>query len=119
MRWLKANSEEVCLSSRYDFSTLFTTIPHEKLKCRLSEIIKDAFFHKNGSPVVHPLGNYFVREHSNSKNKYTEKDIIQMLNSLIDNIFVVFDGRVYHQTIGITKGIKCAQLFGGFIFVLI
>ena len=99
----------------YDFSTLYTTIPHAKLKFRLSDIIKGAFFHKNGRRrykylVIHPLGNYFVRDHTDSTNKYTEDDIIQMLNFLIDNIFVVFGGRVFQQTIGIPMGTNCAPL---------
>ena len=97
----------------YDFSTLYTTIPHEKLKVRLADIIKSTFFHKNGSRrykflVIHPFGNYFVRDHTDSTNKYTEDDIIQMLNFLIDNIFVVFGGRVFQQTIGIPMGTNCA-----------
>ena len=99
----------------YDFSTLYTTIPHVNLKLRLSDIIKGAFFHKNGRRrykylVIHPLGNYFVREHTDSTNKYTEDDIIQMLNFLIDNIFVVFGGMVFQQTIGIPMGTNCAPL---------
>ena len=35
-------------------------------------------------------GPYFVKEHSDTKNKYTEDDIINMLEFLVDNIFVVF-----------------------------
>ena len=99
----------------YDFSTLYTTIPHEKLKLRLADIIKSAFFHKNGNRrykflVIHHLGNYFVKDHTSSKNKYTEDDIIKMLNFLIDNIFVVFGGIVFQQTIGIPMGTNCAPL---------
>ena len=33
------------------------------------------------------------KEHSDSKNKYTEDDIINMLEFLVDNIFVIFGGR--------------------------
>ena len=33
-------------------------------------------------------GPYFVKEHSDSKSKYTEEDIIKMLEFLVDNIFV-------------------------------
>jgi hypothetical protein len=32
----------------YDFSTLYTTIPHEKLKPRLFDIIDNCFLNKNG-----------------------------------------------------------------------
>ena len=33
-----------------------------------------------------------VKGHSDAKHKYTEDDIIGMLNFLIDNLFVEFDG---------------------------
>ena len=33
----------------FDFSTLYTTIPHDKLKSKLKEIINQCFFHKNGN----------------------------------------------------------------------
>ena len=33
----------------FDFSTLYTTIPHDKLKSELKEIINKCFFHKNGN----------------------------------------------------------------------
>ena len=33
----------------FDFSTLYTTIPHQKLKSRLATIIRNAFLHKNGN----------------------------------------------------------------------
>ena len=42
-------------------------------------------------------GPYFVKEHSDSKNKYTEEDIIKMLEFLVDNIFVVFVGKVSNR----------------------
>ena len=34
-----------------------------------------------------------MKEHSDAKNKYTEEDIIKMLEFLVDNIFVVFAGK--------------------------
>ena len=33
-----------------------------------------------------------------------------MLEFLIDNIFAIFGGRVFHQTVGIPMGINCAPL---------
>ena len=35
-------------------------------------------------------GPYFVKEHSDSKSKYTEEDIIRMLEFLVHKIFMVF-----------------------------
>ena len=40
--------------------------------------------------VLGSEGPYLVKGHSNSKSKYTEEDIIKMLEILADNIFVVF-----------------------------
>ena len=84
----------------FDFSTLYTTIPHQKLKSRLATIIRNSFLHKNGNRrykylVLGREGPYFVKEHSDSMNKYTEEDIIKMLEFLVDKIFVVFAGKVF------------------------
>ena len=99
----------------FDFSTLYTTIPHQKLKTRLATIIRNSFLHKNGNRrykylVLGREGPYFVKEHSDAKNKYTEEDIIKMLEFLVDNIFVVFAGKVFQQIVGIPMGTNCAPL---------
>ena len=51
-----------------------------------------------------------MNEHSDSKNKYTEEDIIKMLEFLVDNIVVVFAGKVFQQIIGIPMGTSCVPL---------
>ena len=99
----------------FDFSTLYTTIPHQKLKNRLATIIRNSFIHKNGNRrfkylVLGREGPYFVREHFDSKSRYTEEDIIRMLEFLVDNIFVVFAGKFFQQIIGIPMGTNCAPL---------
>ena len=97
------------------FSTLYTTIPHQKLKDRLTSIIRNAFIFKNGNRrykylVLGHEETYFVRGHSDSKTKYSEDDIIKMLEFLVDNMFVVFAGKVFQQTVGIPIGTNCAPL---------
>ena len=49
-------------------------------------------------------------EHLDSKNKYPEDDTIKMLEFLVDNIFVVFAGKVFQQTVGIPMDTNCAPL---------
>ena len=97
------------------FFTLYTTIPHQKLKSRLAIITQNSFTHKNGNRrykflVFGREGPYFVEEHPDSKNKYTEDDIINMLEFLVDNIIVVFWGKVFQQIVGIPMGTNCAPL---------
>jgi hypothetical protein len=41
---------------------------------------------------------------------FSETDIFNMLEFLIDNIFVIFGGRVFQQTVGIPMGTNCAPL---------
>ena len=84
-------------------------------KSRLTSIIRNAFIFKNGNRrykylVLGHEETYFVKEHSDSKNKYSEDDIIKMLEFLVDNIFVVFAGKVFQQTVGIPMGTNCAPL---------
>ena len=86
--------------------SLHTTIPHDKLKSKLKEIINQSFFHKNGNRrfqyvVIGYKDTYFVRDHSDAPQKYSDADVIKMLEYLIDNIFVEFGELIFQQTIGI------------------
>jgi hypothetical protein len=64
----------------YDFSILYTSIPHEKLKCRLFYIVDNYFFNKNEERkysylVISHQKHYFVKYHSDSTHKYSEIEI--------------------------------------------
>ena len=113
---LRSRSLSYCDSIRtFDFSTLYTTIPHDQLKAKLATIVRRSFFKSNGKRrytylVIGHNQSYFVQKESKSNNKYTEEDIIKMLNFLIDNIFVQFGGRLFQQTVGIPMGTNCAPL---------
>ena len=70
----------------FPFSTIYTTIPHDKLKSRLASIIQNSFIKKKDNRrykylVLGHEETYFVKEHSDSKRKYSEDDIIKMLES--------------------------------------
>ena len=99
----------------FDFSTLYITIPHNKLKSKLKEIINQCFFHKNSTRrfqnvVIGYKETYSVWDHSDAPQKYSDADVIKMLEYLIDNIFVEFGRRIFQQTIGIPMGTNCASL---------
>ena len=86
------------------------------MKSRLATIIRNSFLRKNGNRrhkylVLCREGPYFVKEHSDSKNKlYTEEDMIKMLEFLVENFFVVFAGKIFQQIISIPMGTNCAAL---------
>ena len=52
----------------------------------------------------------FLKMQSDSTKRFPETDIINMIEFLIDNIFVIFGGRVFQQTVGIPMGRICAPL---------
>ena len=47
---------------------------------------------------------------------YTADNICQMIEFLIDNIFVQFGRSLFRQVIGIPMGTNCVPLLGPFLF---
>ena len=108
----------------FDFSTLYTSIPHSKLNTRLHSLIKQMFHTKNGErryqyrvQVFKHKKAYLIKDDTDAKNKFTESDIIDMINVLIDNIFVEFGGQIFQQTIRIPMGSNCASLLADLFLV--
>ena len=54
--------------------------------------------------------SYVVQNRSDFTKKFSETDIINILEFLIDNIFAIFGGRVFQQTVGIAMGLTCTPL---------
>ena len=94
--WILKNSKELLENLKaqslhsvnsiksFDFSTRYTTIPHDKLKSKVKEIINQCFFHKNGNRrfqyvVIGYKDTYFVRDHSDAPQEYSDADVIKML----------------------------------------
>ena len=75
-----------------------------------SKCSKKPFYSQNCLHILSKVFRSTAKEHSDSKNKYTEEDIIKMLEFLVDSIFVVFAGNVFQQIIGIPMGTNYAPL---------
>ena len=114
--WILKNSKELLENLKaqslhsvnsiksFDFSAIYTTIHHDKLKSKLKETINQCFFHKNSNRrfqyvVIGYKDTYFVRDHSDAPQKYSDADVNKMLEYQIDNIFVEFGGRIFQQII--------------------
>ena len=96
----------------YDFSTLYTSIPHKQLKTRLAQVIKKAF--ESSKKCFISIYKNDARW-TNSPKENTQaldcKKIIRLLNWLIDNIYVTFGDKMFRQKIGIPMGTDCAPFF--------
>ena len=95
----------------FDFSTLYTTLPHNLIKDKFRRLIQWAF---KKSDCEYICSNSFKTYFSNSKQKkavnWTSFDMITALEFLLDNIFIRFGNTVYRQVIGIPMGTNCAPL---------
>ena len=125
--WILKNSKNLLLSlghlgvhratsiQTFDFSTLYTSIPHDLLKSRMNSIINNTFKHKNGATrythiKVYRNKSYFTSNPLNGDNKYTADGICKMIEFLVDNIFVRFGGQLFQQMVGIPMGTNCAPM---------
>jgi hypothetical protein len=123
--WILKNSEELLANLKAqnfsqissiitnDFSTLYTTIPHDGLKSRLLDIIDNCFYNKNGKRKYSYIRNTTLLNITDSTDKYYKVEIKKMLEFLIDNIYAVVGGQVVQQSVGIPIGTKLCSLFSG------
>ena len=86
----------------YDFSTLYTPIPHNLLKSQITALAHDSFKKRNGSntythiKIMSGKGYFIDIINPGGDNLYTADQICRMAEFLIDNIFVKFGGRLFH-----------------------
>jgi hypothetical protein len=77
---LKSRSfSQVSSIKSFEFSTLYTTLPHDKLKTRLKETIHKAFSHRNDGSKFVVLGyncTYFSNKIQKGKTCYSEEQVI-------------------------------------------
>ena len=92
--------------STFDFSTLYTKIPHKKLLEVLTEIIEFCFKGRTKDSVkVDARGNaYWCTEKNTKDKKYFKKDVINALKFLLDNCFFTIGDKVLKHVIGIPMG---------------
>ena len=78
----------------FDFATLYTSIPHDLLKSRISNLVHNAFRKKDGNVryiqvKVTRAKVYFTHDINGGRdNMYTADNICKMIEFLINNIFV-------------------------------
>ena len=68
----------------FDFSTLYTSIPHDLLKSRMNSIINNTFKYKHGATRYTHIKffrnkSHFTSDPLNGDNKYTANDICKMI----------------------------------------
>ena len=97
----------------FDFSTLYTSIRHQKLKDRIHMLVNQTFLYKNGSlryKYIVLNRTFFINEETSAGKKYDETPICQMTDFLIDDTYIMIGSHLFQQCIGITMGTNCDPL---------
>lgn len=99
----------------YDFSTLYTNLPHNLIKNKFEYLVKWCFDKSKSDYICSKLSNGFSKSFfSNETQKgyinWTDAETITALNYLLDNIYIRFGKQIYRQVIGIPMGTNCAPL---------
>ena len=101
------NSENIQNINTYDFSTLYTNIPHKDLKLKIKWVV-NTIMKDNKKIYVSSNGKYVSFKYRKNANQINSNRLINYINYLIDNIFITVSDRVYRQVIGIPMGTDCA-----------
>ena len=86
------------------------------MKSTISSLVHNAFRKTDGSvryshiEVTRSKGYFTHDVNGGESNMYTSDNICDMIEFLIDNIFVQFGGCLYRQVIGILTGTNCPPL---------
>ena len=95
--------------STYDFSTLYTALPHNLIKEKLTELIEQTF-NREGSLYLacNDKNAFFTSEQPKRYKLWSCQKMCDALHYLLDNIFIRFGSKLYRQIVGIPTGTNCA-----------
>ena len=94
----------------YDFSTLYTSLPHAEIKSKFRLLFRTIFDREGKQFInVNQRKAFFSNSPNNSYKSFTELQLFQILEFILDNIFVKFGNDIYKQIIGIPIGLDSGQ----------
>ena len=99
-----------CLST-YDFSTLYSSLPHILIKEKLTELIEQTF-NREGSLYLacSDKNAFFTSEQPKRYKLWSCQKMCDAQHYLLDNIFIKFGSKLYRQIVSIPIGTNCAPL---------
>ena len=91
--------------STYDFSTLYTTLPHNLIKEKLTELIEQTF-NREGSLYLtcNDKNAFFTSEQPKRYKLWSCQKMCDALHHLLDNIFIRFGSKLYRQICRYSNG---------------
>ena len=90
--------------STYDYSTLYTTLPHNLVKEKLLDLIERTFYEKECELYIacNDKKAFFTSaDHYRGYNLWSCQNVCDALSFLLDNIYIRFGTKLYIQIVGI------------------
>ena len=108
---LKSRGFRATSLSTYDFSTLYTTLPHNLIKEKLINLIEWPF-KREGSPYIayNEIQAFFTSEDTKRYKLWSCQNVYEALKYFLDNIYIRFGTKLYRQIVVIPMGTNCAPL---------
>ena len=108
---LKSRGYRASSLSTYDFSTLYTTLPHNLIKKKLINLI-DTTFQSEGALYLACNDKYafFTSDDQKRFNIWSCQNVCDALVYLLDNIFIRFGTKLHRQIVGIPMDTNCTPL---------
>ena len=108
---LKSRGFRASSLSTYDFSTLYTTLPHNLIKDRLVDLIERTFQREGPLYIAcNDRSAFFTSVAVRNYNLWSCQKVCEALTFLLDNIYIRFGSKLYRQIVGIPMGTNCAPL---------
>ena len=108
---LKSRQFRAISLSTYDFSTLYTTLPHHLIKEKLNDLIEWIFHREDSLYLACNVRNAsFASEVHKNYTLWACQKVCEALTFLLDNIYIRFGTKLFRQSVGIPMGTNCAPL---------
>ena len=112
---LKCRGFRATSLSTYDFSTLYTTLPHNLIKEKVLDLIEWVFKRalKNYGSLYLACNDrkaFFTFSDQSRYTLWSCQNVCDALSYLLDNIYIRFGTKLYRQIVGIPMGTNCAPL---------
>ena len=94
----------------YDFSTLYTNLPHNEINIAFRYLFKTVYSRESKIYInANTRKAFFSDRPSRGYASFKESDLFQVLNFILDNIYVKFGDDLAKQKIGIPIGLDSGQ----------
>ena len=113
---LKCRGFRATSLSTYDFSTLYTTLPHNLIKEKLLDLIEWTFkralkYYDSLYLACNDRKAFFTSSDQSRYTLWSCQNVCDALSPyLLDNIYIRFGTKLYRQIVGIPMGTNCAPL---------